>query len=407
MPRVWKRSTDKQKPGSRWYLTWGDWVCTGGQWREKQKTQLAFTDKGESYRLGIELEERALKKRLGLIDEAQEQMAAELQRPIADHLGAFIEHIEARGRDDRYVRQLRPRLERFFDHAGIGRLADVNADALDKYIHHLRRGARSGFTVNELVGTAKSFTKWAVTTRRIPTDPLACVRKLEARKLEKTRLRRALTPTEVSKLLEAARSRPERELRLVRVGPRKGELSNKVSERALAAARRTGEERVVVYLLALWTGLRRSELGQLEWRDVELDVLPPRLLLRAETTKAKRGDTIALHPEIADALRAFRPDDSDPDDLVVSAVPNMNVLKADLKFAGIEFQTAAGRADLHAMRMSLATMLATSGVGQRIAQHHLRHTDPRLTACTYTDESLLPTAATISALPWVANAKAG
>ncbi|MBC7773780.1 MAG: hypothetical protein H7210_14905, partial [Pyrinomonadaceae bacterium] len=106
MPRVWKRSTDKQKAGSRWYLTWGDWLCTGGQWREKHKTQLAFTDKAESYKLGIELEERALKKRLGLIDEAHEQMAAELQRPIADHLGAFIEHIEARGRDDRYVRQL-------------------------------------------------------------------------------------------------------------------------------------------------------------------------------------------------------------------------------------------------------------------------------------------------------------
>ncbi|MBC7773383.1 MAG: tyrosine-type recombinase/integrase [Pyrinomonadaceae bacterium] len=184
-------------------------------------------------------------------------------------------------------------------------------------------------------------------------------------------------------------------------------MSDKVKERWMAVARRTGQERVVAYLLALWTGLRRSELGQLEWGDVELDTLPPRLRLRSLTTKSKRGDTIALHPEIADALRAFRPDDFDADDLVVSAVPNMKVLKADLKFAGIEFETPAGRADLHAMRKSLPTTLATSGVGQRIAQHHLRHTDPRLTACTYTDESLLPTAATISALPWVGNQKAG
>jgi len=406
MPRVWKRSPDKNKPGSRWYLTWNDWVFTAGQWREKQVTKLAFTDKNESYKLGVNLEERALKKKLGLIDPAQEQMAAEAQRPIAEHLDAFIEHVQARGRDARYVRQLRPRLERLFEHAGVARLCDITADALDRYVLLLRRGARSGYTVNEIIGTARMFTKWGVMTRRLQSDPLACVRKLEAKKLVKKRLRRALTPSEIGMLIDAARSRPERELRLVRVGPRKGELTNKVSDSALIAARRTGEERVLVYLLALWTGLRRSELAQLEWRDVEIDSLPPRLRLRSETTKAKRGDTIALHPEIADALRTFRPDDPEPGDRVVSAVPTMKTLKADLKFAGIEFITTAGRADLHGMRKSLATMLATSGVGQRIAQHHLRHTDPRLTSNVYTDESLLPTSATISALPWVGT-KAG
>jgi integrase len=51
------------------------------------------------------------------------------------------------------------------------------------------------------------------------------------------------------------------------------------------------------------------------------------------------------------------------------------------------------------MRKSLATFLAASGVPQRIAQAHMRHTDPRLTAVTYTDETLLPVAATIGNLP--------
>ncbi|MGE3108978.1 MAG: hypothetical protein AB7G11_16670 [Phycisphaerales bacterium] len=134
-------------------------------------------------------------------------MAAQLQRPIAEHLDGFIEHITARGRDDRYVRQLRPRLERFFDHAGIGRLVDVTADSLDKYVLHLRRDERSGYTVNEVIGTAKAFTKWAVSTRRLAIDPLACVRKLEAKKLTKTRARRALTAKEIAALLHAARQR--------------------------------------------------------------------------------------------------------------------------------------------------------------------------------------------------------
>ena len=84
---------------------------------------------------------------------------------------------------------------------------------------------------------------------------------------------------------------------------------------------------------------------------------------------------------------------------MLSAVPSMAVLKAYLKLAGVPFETSTGRADLHAMRKSLATMLAARGVPQRTAQAHLRHTDPRLTAGVYTDENLLPTAAAISSLP--------
>ena len=53
------------------------------------------------------------------------------------------------------------------------------------------------------------------------------------------------------------------------------------------------------------------------------------------------------------------------------------------------------------MRMALTTRLAIHGVPQRMAQAHLRHKDPRLTAGTYTDETLLPTAEAISSLPWL------
>jgi hypothetical protein len=39
-----------------------------------------------------------------------------------------------------------------------------------------------------------------------------------------------------------------------------------------------------------------------------------------------------------------------------------------------------------------------------LAQAHLRHTDPRLTANTYTDERVLPVAAAIANLPWLESA---
>jgi integrase len=77
----------------------------------------------------------------------------------------------------------------------------------------------------------------------------------------------------------------------------------------------------------------------------------------------------------------------------------MRALVADIKFAGIERITSVGRLDFHGMRMTLATHLAASGVPQRITQSHMRHTNPVLTACVYTDPTLLPVAGAIGALP--------
>ncbi|MEX0885353.1 MAG: hypothetical protein WD009_02835 [Phycisphaeraceae bacterium] len=49
--------------------------------------------------------------------------------------------------------------------------------------------------------------------------------------------------------------------------------------------------------------------------------------------------------------------------------------------------------------MSLSTMLATHKVSPRVAQALMRHSDPRLTANTYTDEKLLPLAAELQGVP--------
>ena len=43
--------------------------------------------------------------------------------------------------------------------------------------------------------------------------------------------------------------------------------------------------------------------------------------------------------------------------------------------------------------------MAAAEMGQRMRQAHMRHTDPRLTECTYMDESLLPVAEELSRVP--------
>ena len=256
----------------------------------------------------------------------------------------------------------------------------------------------SEFTINEHIGTLKQFTRWTVITNRLPTDPFAATKKSDP-KLEKKRPRRALSAEEIGRLLSATLDRPLHELRTVRFGEHAGKQVAKVRPTVAAKVVALGQDRMLAYLLALWTGLRRSELRALQWDDVRLDTIPAKIALRAKTTKAKRANSIALHPQIATALRKAKPKSLKTGDRVLRTVPGMKVLRADLKYAGVALKTDLGRIDLHGMRMSLGTFLAANGIPQRVAQAHLRHTDPRLTATTYTDEALLPTAAAIAELP--------
>ena len=107
-----------------------------------------------------------------------------------------------------------------------------------------------------------------------------------------------------------------------------------------------------------------------------------------------------IHRQLANELRAAQPENVAPDALVVKTVPGIRVLQADLKYAGVEYgNRTIGYADFHALRKTLSTMMAAAGMSQRVRQAHMRHTDPRLTECTYMDESLLPVAEELSRLP--------
>ncbi len=146
-------------------------------------------------------------------------------------------------------------------------------------------------------------------------------------------------------------------------------------------------------------GLMVALLHQLELAPLSL-AEPALVALRAETTKSKRADSLPIHPQLADALREWKPSNAGPTDFVISTVPHMNCLRADLALAGIPDKDEAGRyVDFHSLRVSLSTMLAANRVSPRAAQAIMRHSDPRLTASVYTDEKLLPLAAELLNVP--------
>lgn len=389
---VYKRKKDRGKPDTKWIVAW---TTAGG----KRKAKTAFTDYQASVELGRNLARKAAMQAVGRIDRYEEHR----ETPIETHLEDFIEELRSANRAPRYILQVENRIRRILKGLHIERFDDLDPVAVGRFLTDLARKKNlSGITRNEYANSVKSFTKWAVTYRRLKDDPLAGLRLLERRAIEPAHPRRALTTDEIARLLKAAEDRPLRELQTIRTGPNKGQLGAKVRPRIKEQAIRKGRERRMVYLLAVWTGLRRSEIRQLTWGDVHLDMIPRHISLRASTTKSKRADTLPIHPQLADALRDWRPNDADDEDTVVPAVPSMKCLRADLALAGIPYRDASGRyVDFHSLRVSLSTLLAANKVSPRIAQALMRHTDPRLTARVYTDEKLLPLAAELVNVPGI------
>jgi integrase len=219
-------------------------------------------------------------------------------------------------------------------------------------------------TLNEYLDSANCLLNWMKGVQRIDENPLNIVKKSETRG-EEVRVRRAWRDDEVSRLLKVA---------------------------GVSA---------VGYLLAVQTGLRRSELKALRWEQFDLDAETPCVWLQRKETKNRGGGWLPLHPELVTQLQAIKPSDAQPHDpvLVGKMLAGMWKMKSDLKKAGISYKENGRYADFHALRHTLGTNLSRRNVPPRVAMELMRHSDIRLTMNYYTDTNQLPLSDAISKLP--------
>ena len=148
------------------------------------------------------------------------------------------------------------------------------------------------------------------------------------------------------------------------------------------------------------TGLRRSEIRQLRWCDIDYD--RGAIRVPAKSAKSKRDQSVALPESLAQELRASRPADSAATEPVVpqGAFPNSATFQADVKAAGIERADAEGRVvDMHALRTTYITWLAVTGAHPKAAQALARHASIETTMGRYTDLSLIDMGGTVNRLP--------
>ena len=327
--------------------------------RKIQDVSLGTSDKQVAEKLRGERLREKEHERAGFIPAKATRDAA--QRNLADHLQDFLGDMRRRGKSEKYLANLEFRVGRLISDCGWKTARDVSADSFQAWL----RGQQElkDKTANDYLEAARCFFNWLVRLGRALTNPLLSVEKAKTKDGKADEVR-AFTDDEMVRLLAVA------------------------------------GERKAVYLMAVHTGLRRSELAALKWGDLHLDALTPFVKVRASTTKNGKPADIRLLSELVAALGQFETNGRDDEKLVFQGIPRIERFYRDLKKAGISLQDAMGRkAVFHSLRHTFGTNLARGGVASRVAMVLMRHSDRRLTDKIYTDENLLGTWAAFDSLP--------
>lgn len=245
---------------------------------------------------------------------------------------------------DKFLAELNPRVSPlvFRDYETLLNMAlSYIADAppmdirhkFNEYLHQRKQAGRSARTLNRTIEIVRRMFDYGVQNNLLAANPLSGM----ARFREQKRPRRALSPEEITKLLDVSgRWRP-------------------------------------VWLAFLCTGLRKSELVRLCWKDI--DTKAHTLAVRESKTDAGVR-VIPIAPALQGALDALRKKGFNPE-APVFTTENGTPLKNNLLRT---FRMCCHRAginqeglDLHALRYTFATLLTSGGVHPRHIQALLGH----------------------------------
>ncbi|MEM7785117.1 MAG: tyrosine-type recombinase/integrase, partial [Planctomycetota bacterium] len=258
--------------------------------------------------------------------------------------------------------------------------------ALAKWYAEFSARREIGSTTSDHYTTAlKNFGNWMVKPgRRTASNPFKDLDKLND-KTELRKQRRALSPLEFSRLIEAAT------------------LSDWVF-RGLS-----GDDRALIYTLAAYTGLRAGEIASLKTNSFGFENSPT-VTVKSQDTKNSKQAILPLRNDLARQLNFYLNNQIRPT-LPIGTAPSVvwqgtwykkgaTMIKRDLKAAGIPYADDQGKEyDFHALRHQFITELSRAGVSLKSAQELARHSKPELTANVYTHLTIRDTAGDVERMP--------
>lgn len=269
----------------------------------------------------------------------------------------FIERLEAKT-GEWHRSMLEGRLNKLARELGVATLAEFTVEKCQGWLDKAKLRAR---TKHHYATHLRQFGRFLCDTGRTPRNPFAAVRAVANIEADRHRQRRALTDAEIAKLVASVPTSRYRRCGLL------------------------GPERATLYKVAAYTGLRRNELSSLLPSSFRLDADPPHVVVAAENTKNRREALQPLPSFLTDELRSYlqgREGVRPVWDIAGKRTGQM--IRMDLKEAGIPAVVNGRMADFHALRTTFGTRLALANVPLALAQKLMRHSTPVLTAAVYT-----------------------
>ena len=259
----------------------------------------------------------------GIVDPQRYANSAHIREHLDDYLD-WCENINSQG--DMHLGNKRTQLPEMIDFMKIERLSEITRAKVLAYRRAVvtKQSGSSHATANRHVAAFIAFVNWCVDEQRLYMNPIGRIRRLKEDK-DPRRPRRPYTPDEVKKLIAVA-----------------------------------PQYRKLVYLFAVYTGLRRGELKKTLVGNIDLEAKTLRVPVRVD--KEDKESVLPLHPELIPLLTHHLANRG-PRDPLFDRVPRIQTLRKDLAKAGIDrFNEENERLDFHALRTTLATELIRAGV---------------------------------------------
>jgi integrase len=339
----------------------------------------AFKDKLASEQLAQDIERRVAREKMGIVDKFDVHRG----RPLVEHLDEYEEHLCAKGNTEKHVKLKVGRIRKAIKGCGFSTLRDIVPSRVEGWLAGERDAKRfSAQTSNHYLVVLKGFCTWLVRERRAPDNALVGLSGVNVA-LDPKHQRRVLSEKDLAAFLKAAK---------------KGAPFRGLS----------GRDRVMLYRVVLYTGLRLNEVATLTKDSFDLEADPPAVAVEAGYSKRRKRDVLVLRKDLAADLKRWLrwKRKGEPVFQGTWAARAGKMVQIDVEAAGLAYQEDNGRFfDFHALRHQFISSLAASGVHPATAQKMARHSDINLTLSRYTHVGRGDEAAAVEGLPGIGDGK--
>ena len=252
-------------------------------------------------------------------------------------------------------------------------IGEIDPHAIERWRTKRLKAGRKASTVNRDLVCLRAALSKAVEWGLVDAHPLAKVRPI---KEDSNKSPRYLTKTEAERLLAAMNAREER-LRIERDSANRWRAERKVPLLPDLKTVTFADHLKPMVLLSLYTGLRRGELFNLTWRDINFD----QGMLTVQGGGAKSGKTrhIPLNDTALDLLKDWRAQSSKRAELVFANKDGQRFDHVNTSWRAVLKDAKIDGFRWHDLRHTFASWLVMASVDLNTVRELLGHSDLKMT----------------------------